>query len=146
MIFFIVRYLFLFPSLFSLSFCVATTQMNTKLCILKKEYAKKTQQTLKGCKELRFHNKTNMNWLCPCIFFSAQEKLLNNKWTGWSFLCVQNQRSYNLDNIHYSMIFRRFWIILGSALPSAIFRTPRVNFNHLEIPWITVSSLRVSPY
>ena len=85
-----------------------------------------------------------MNRLWPCIFFSAQEKLL--EWTGWSFLYAQNWSGHSLDNIHHSLIFRRFWIILGSARETANYcqlssECLGWTSTTFEIPWITDSSL-----
>ena len=57
---------------------------------------RKLGKILNECKELRGHRKMKLNRIWPCIFFSCSSR---RNHSGWSFLCVQNQRGYSLDNL-----------------------------------------------
>lgn len=88
---------------------------------------------LKGYKERR--PRPSWTGYDHAHFLLVQAILLEVNHSGSSFVCVQSQRGYNLDNINYSLTFRRVWVILRSVLEIANYL--RQSSEHLGWTWST---------
>ena len=138
----------LFPSLL-------LTLRWTPNCVSKRRnMVRELNKLWKVAKSLKATVRLHWTGYDHAYFSPAQAKLhIKVNSSGWSFLCVQNQKGYNVINLHYSLTLRRVRVILGKAWETAYYlrlssedQAYGWTSTTFKIPWMTDGSHRVSSH